>query len=241
MSPRPLLYALAATALVLGACDDDPATQTTSSPSGTTPTATATVTELGDAAPLDHPPIEAPPASRSVKRLSVDQLAAALPVVAGDDANGLPITWRLKVGQKTVEALSDQALAPTLGKPDWIQVTEEGLQPSSLYLKFADDMARDVCEQAIKEDVTRDDPASRALTRFADPRDTTDRPAIRANLRYLKLRFLGVKVDATDDTATADLEAVFDRASAAAQNNPGPTGWHAVCVALLTDPAFHLY
>ena len=116
-----------------------------------------------------------------------------------------------------VEALSQQALGLTLGSPDYIYVTEEPAQPTALYAKFMDDMARDVCGKMGEQ-----------LVRFQDPE---------ANLRYLMLRFLGEKVAGTDTQTTAPLRAVFDAAS----ESDSATGWQAVCVSLFLSPAFHLY
>lgn len=66
--------------------------------------------------------------------------------------------------------------------------------------------------------------------------------------RYLKLRFHGVKVAADDVQTLAPLRTLFDTVVTKAQGTSAQptaahvqTGWHAVCVALVTDPEFHIY
>ncbi|MFT7623549.1 MAG: hypothetical protein ACI9WU_002732 [Myxococcota bacterium] len=161
----------------------------------------------GDPLGFDHPPVDLPPTSRAIKRLTVQQLRNLLPVVAGPG-----ISWTLRDGSQDVELLQPEALGRTLGEPDYVQVTHEAAEPTALYLKFMDDMARDVC--------TKMDEAG-TLAPSAD-RDQ--------NLADLKLRMLGERVPDADADAVADLAVVHDAG-----------GYLAVCVALMTSPAFHLY
>jgi len=72
-------------------------------------------------------------------------------------------------------------------------------------------MARDVCAKMKTTD----------LQRFDD---------VDANLRYLKLRFLGEKVADDDAESVASLRKVYEAG-----------GWSGACVALFSSPAFHLY
>ena len=185
-----------------------------------------------DATDGDHPPLDGPPASRSVTRLSTEQLRLSLITTFGTDAGGKPMAWSFQGKNGDIDALSDDGLAATLGKPDYVQVMAEDLSPSSLYVKLVDDMARDVCPKAIAADAGRAQ-ADRVLTRFAG----ADEAAQAKNLRYLKLRFLGEASE--DDDPVADLAAVY--AAAASGADAEDSGWTAVCVALLTSPAFHLY
>lgn len=183
-----------------------------------------------DATDGDHPPLDGPPASRGVTRLSTEQLRLSLPIVAGTTASGAPIGWTLPGNKSDVDALGDDGLAATLGKPDYVQVMTEDLSPSSLYVKLMDDMARDVCAKMGAADAVRQG-EDRVLTRFV----SADAASIAVNLRYLKLRFLGERV--ADDDPVSDLAAVYEAASKKSDSE----GWAAVCVALLTAPAFHLY
>ena len=101
-----------------------------------------------------------------------------------------------------------------------------------------------------------DPSATGALARFA-PLDTvgTDEE-VRDNLRYLKLRFWGEHIDPGDDEGVAGLETLYRAVvshveevpvnpAAEALNQsprvPSREGWGAVCVALFSSPAFHLY
>jgi hypothetical protein len=234
--PRPALQVrTAALAFALIACDEYAAGTGTSSD----PLPSATITNEGPGLPVDHPPLELPPESRATKRLTVDMLEASLPIVAGVDGAGNAITWTIKRGGNTqVAALGDSALGKTLGRPDYAQITEEPALPTPLYAKFMDDMARDVCGKMVAADAALGESGARTLARLASLTDATDLTAIRANLRYLMLRFLGQKLADGDDDAVAPLLTLFQAASA---GSDGKAGWTAVCVGLLTSPAFHIY
>ncbi len=176
----------------------------------------------GPGLPIDHPPLEEPPASSRMRRVSLFQLKNSIATVLGNDENGKPITWIVsnKEGFTTY--------GPTLGEADYITLTEDDLEPSALYLKFVTDAARDACNRALDADAKRTESSDRVLLRYADSVDE--------NLRYLKLRFHGIKVQPSDLASIAPLRRLFD-----AVGDPVRQGWHAVCVALLTDPEFHLY
>lgn len=207
---------------------------------------TASVETIGDGSGIAHPEVELPPPSRSMKRLTVDMLTDSQSVVAGEDADGTPIRWTVKVGPQEYDALHPSVLGGTLGKPDWKEVTEEGAVPTALYSKFMDDMARDVCEKMATADLQRTDASERTLIRESGLDETADGvgaddSALRANARYLLLRFLAQRVD-TDDQAVTDLVDLFHAgADAATAGQPAAEGWFTVCVALMTSPAFHLY
>ncbi|HZO12182.1 MAG TPA: hypothetical protein VFB62_02960 [Polyangiaceae bacterium] len=133
------------------------------------------------------PPLEgaAPPApGRRSVRMTVDQLARSLPVVAGADDAGLPITWSYP---DVVDAFA--LLGPTLGDPDYVRVTDEPAVADALYVKFMSDVALNVCAQMTDS----------TLVRFE---------SFDENLRYLHLRFLGERL--TDQPTSDALRAVFD-------------------------------
>ena len=231
---RALVLSLCLTSL---ACDDTPL-----SVPGAAPTPTAEAEPAGPGLPVDHPPVELAPTSAAPKRLSVDMLQASLPIVAGDDAEGRPIGWTITRNNRAIDALSNEGLGGALGRPDYVQVTAEPALPTPLYGKLMDDMARDVCVKIIAADLARPDASRRTLARFAslDAADGANTPAaIGANLRYLKLRFLGQKVDDDDDRAIADLRTLY--AVASSDGADPRAGWTAVCVGLLVSPTFHLY
>lgn len=201
-------------------------------------------TPVGGGAPLDPPGGELPPASAATRRMTVAQLAASIPVVAGDDASGRPITWTVSYRGRSYDALDPQVLGATLGDPNYRDVTEEFAVPSTLYLKFMDDMARDVCAKMIAADRARGEGAPLTLVREA-PLAAVDGPEIDANLRYLSLRFTGVHLADGDAEGTAALRALFDAAVAGSAGRDDAAraadAWEAVCVGLMLSPAFHIY
>jgi hypothetical protein len=199
------------------------------------------------ALPFDHPPVDAPPpqiTSASAQRVSIAQLRGTFPVAMGNNLDGSPITWLYPNNQPGLTVVST-----TLGEPNYIDTTEEDLSASPLYLKFMDDAARDVCNRALSADYGRSTPSQRTLIRYADIADTASSNAagVNKNLRYLKLRFHGVKVADDDDAPIAALRNLFTRGvQASAGANPSTSndvkeGWRVVCVALVTAPEFHLY
>ncbi|MDP1823938.1 MAG: hypothetical protein Q8L48_11875 [Archangium sp.] len=219
----------------------------------------------GPVLPLDHPPIDGigggsgggqvstgggsgggagggggavvtGPRSAEAQRLTVRQLAQSLPVVLGGN------TWMVGSAQ------GFNARSATLGEPDYLGTVDENLEASSLYQKFMADAARDGCTRAANADAALAANA-RVLMRFVALTDTvtSNATAVNENLRYLKLRFHGVKVSPADTASLGGLRTVFADAVRGAAGTGTPTqahvkeGWRAVCVALLTAPEYHLY
>ncbi|MBM4778095.1 MAG: hypothetical protein GQE15_10390 [Archangiaceae bacterium] len=216
------------------------------------------VTENGPALPFDHPAIlgggsaggggagggvtggggavMTGPASAGSQRLSVRQLAQSMNVALGGS------TWM--VGSVN----GFDARTRTLGEPDYIGVVDENLEPSSLFLKFMDDAAKDACTRAVNADQTKA-ANQRVVYKAVSLTDTvaSNASAVDQNLVYLKLRFHGIKVPLTDDATLAPLRKLFDDAVKGAAGTATPTaahvkeGWRAVCVGLLMAPEYHLY
>ena len=206
----------------------------------------------GPVMPLDHPPvggggggvatgggggaIVTSPHAAEAQRLTVRQLAQSLPVVLGGN------TWMVGGAQ------GFDARSATLGEPDYLGTVDENLEASSLYQKFMGDMARDGCTRAVNADAALA-ANTRVVMRLVSLTDTvaTNAAGVNENLRYLKLRFHGVKVSPTDTASLAGLRTVFTDAVRGAAGTATPTaahvkeGWRAVCVALLTAPEYHLY
>jgi hypothetical protein len=177
-----------------------------------------------------------------MRRLTVDEVGASVPIVAGKDENGAAITWTVKKGSSTYEGFANEGYGASLGRPDYVVTTAENPEPSPLYAKFARDMALDVCGKIMKADLARPAAEPATLWRMTKVDGSATAATNQENLRYLILRFLGLRVSATDPMLVA-LETV--RAEAAANpkdpaGNVEAQGWHAVCVALFQDPAFHI-
>ncbi len=193
--------------------------------------------DLGSVDTLDA---EEPPAHSSTRRMTIDQLQGSVPVVSG----GLDWKTQAKKGSGMVNSYEPEQLGATLGRPDYVMVLNEPAEVNSLYVKFADDMARYVCDAIVERDATTSSADTRVMTRFVDNDETEDSAKINENLRYLLLRFLGQYT--TSEEETANLKAVFDGTVASTTElPPGSTraleGWRNVCVALYKTPAFHVY
>jgi hypothetical protein len=181
-----------------------------------------------------------PPLSRGVRRMNIDTLQAAMTRVAGTDVYGAPIEWKYN-GKN---GFSDGAFGKALGRPDFQTSTEESSLSSSLYLKFVGDAARDICMQMAKNDMKRPDPSARALFPKAPVDGTATDAQITQNIRYLTVRFLGLRVAETDPMVpglrkvyAAGVESVATPGGA--ELSPAAEGWRGVCVALFESPLFH--
>ncbi len=199
-----------------------------------------TIDPQGAPAGIDNP--GALSTTPALRRLSVDQLQATVAVVAGPDLAGDPIAWTYR----GYNAYDDRALGKVLGRPDYVSVTQEDTSPSSLYVKFAQDMSRSVCDKMVHADLVRAPGAERTLWRMAAIDGSATDAEISNNLQYLVLRFLGL-VEAADSDHIASLRALYNAAIASVDNPeladvpPQAEGWRAVCIALFEDPSFHLH
>lgn len=151
--------------------------------------------------------------SRGPRRMSVDQLERSIE----------------QIGQLPPGAVRfPPDLAVTLGRPDFIRVTEESLDPSPLFMKFMLDLGGLACTNLGDADPQRP-PEERVLTRFSD---------IDQNVSYLILRFTGLEGAAAAPYAER-LKRVYQRAATGPRG--AMSGWQAVCIALFTSPEFLLY
>lgn len=170
--------------------------------------------------------------ARNAGRMTIAQLARSIPVVTGG------IRWTEDLGTGPVDML--QVLAPTLGAPDYLRVTEENLEPTLIIAKFLQDAAFRICGQWADQDRAAE-VADRTLVRHADW-DSVDDADVKSNLRALHLRFYAQSVAPDDDAPIADLHSLFtDASSTARAGNAARDGWTAVCIAMMTDPEFILY
>ncbi len=170
--------------------------------------------------------------SRAAGRMTIEQLARSIPVVT----DGL--NWTEDFGQGPVDML--QVLAPTLGAPDYLRVTEENLEPTLIIAKFLQDASQRICLRWVARDQSLA-AADRSLVTHADWQ-STDEALVRENLRRLQLRFYARHVAAADDPALDPLYQLFvDASTTAPAERAARDGWLAVCIAMMTDPEFVLY
>ncbi|WP_394832687.1 hypothetical protein LVJ94_39905 [Pendulispora rubella] len=230
--------------LVLATCES-----TAPLPEPRTVQGRAVPVETAGALPEGHPEIPlAEPASndgrvgRAPHRLSVEQLRASLLAATG-------YTWMASRVVNDPDSLAGvtylpdadmlEALAATLGRPDYVTSTSEAIEPAVTFSKLAGDAARSSCRMSVKADTTAAEKERRIL-RYATAKDTlvSNSDAIRRNLSYLVLRFWG-RTLAPNDAQLAPLVTLFEKATAA----PGTPveGWRAVCIAMATDPQFLTY
>lgn len=170
---------------------------------------------------------------RARQRMNLDQLAAAIVRATGG------LGWTEPSGS-TESDLFEQ-LAPTLGKPDYVEITQEDLSPSALFHKFLDDAARSVCARLVEQETSAPS-APRALMVHVDPEDTIDGSpeAVDTNLRYLLLRFHGHSLpEEAGDGVLTHWRWLFQTVSHG--SGEPADAWRAVCVALITHPDFYSY
>jgi hypothetical protein len=121
-------------------------------------------------------------------------------------------------------------LATTLGKPDYVFVTEGHRIPTALFMKYMDDMAGHLCTKAVTRDLKTQDASKRVLVRYED---------VDKNLRYLRLKFHTIYVPDNSTKGIAQLRNLYDKALAKTKKTGD--AWNAVCVAVVTAPEFFIY
>lgn len=172
------------------------------------------IPELQPEMPVDHPEVVGLEVlSRGPRRMSVDQIERSIE----------------KIGELPVGSIAlDPSLALALGRPDYLRVTEESLEPSPLFMKFMMDLAGYVCTALSDYDPMRPQ-EQRVLNRF---------PNREENIRYMLLRFTGVEGAAADEYIPR-LSAAWDEGLTGARGEKG--GGEAVCMSLFTSPEFLIY
>lgn len=190
---------------------------------------------------------------RAGRRLNVDQLRASLLAATG-------FTWvaSRRVSDPDSPAGSTQlpdadmleALAATLGRPDYVTSTNASVDPAVTFAKLANDASRMACRASVESDLAH--PGARRLLVFAAPNDSlaVNPQAIKKNMSHLALRFWGRTVK-PEDPQLMPLLTLFERASTAKPSTDtngsvraaatAVDGWRAVCIALVNDPQFLTY
>lgn len=156
--------------------------------------------------------------ARRIRRLSADQFARSLQVATGQ-------TWS-RYAQ----------FAGALGKADWSQITQEGTDIGVTFEKLVGDAARETCRRAITA-------PGQAILRHAvlADRPGTGDAKIKANLKYLLMRFHGLDITADDDPRLAPWLGILYGGSPITTDAAMGTRWEAVCIGLATHPDFLTY
>jgi hypothetical protein len=156
--------------------------------------------------------------------MTVDQLRRSIPILFGG------LSWEVKRGAANVVGFD--ALSRTLGEADYLAITADNREPSPIFEKFMDDMAGNVCGQAIAHDHGVPAGDQRLIIQ-----SDTD---IDQNLRFLRLKFHGLYVAPGSMEGIQDLRSLYDGCTA---DNAGSSdaGWSCVCIAIVTAPEFMAY
>ncbi len=171
---------------------------------------------------LTHPPVIVEP-GRARRRMNLDQLENAFV----QTSRGL--NWTEMQGGREVSLF--QSLSVTLGKPDYIQTTTEVLEPTTLFQKFLDDAARQVCGKIVARDLQ--EPSNALVMDWSE-----DGASVTAHLQSLILHFH--QRDLADDSPDlAQWRWLYD--SLMFMTDVPAERWNAVCVALFTHPDFYTY
>lgn len=155
------------------------------------------------------------------RRLSVDQLRRSIPRLFDG------ITWTMAVRREQVPGFD--ALSRTLGEADYIEATFDNLEPSSLFHKYMDDMAGDVCTKVVARDSAAA-PGERILV--VEPND------VARTLGFMRLKLHGIYVP---EGSTEGLEELVELHADIAAGGTATDAWYGVCVAMLTAPEFMAY
>ncbi len=228
---RPMMHAalMALVALMgLAACDGDPVeaggpTLTDEGRTRILPTLPDGHVPLG---PVEGGQDGAQEAGRSARRLSVATLRTSIPRLFGGVRWTIEMTGR--TGEPQVYDLFD-ALARTLGEPDYLEVTQENTDPSPLFANIMDDMAGDVCRKAVDQDGAGGPDAN--VIRYPDDPD--------ANLIFLRLKLHSIHVSPGESEGIADLRTLYD--DLREDTGASSEAWYGVCVAMVTAPEFMGY
>jgi hypothetical protein len=168
---------------------------------------------------------------RARRRMDIAQLDASMNVVSGG------IGWT-EIDGDGQETNLFETLGATLGVPDYVTRTREDLSASVVFEKFLGDASRSICSAMVGREMGG--PTERVLMKHvSDSDDWESNPvAIEANMRYLLLRFHGVKLGPGDPGLQSW---IWLFRSSTHDGSAPPIAWHTLCVALFTHPDFYSY
>lgn len=211
----------------------EPPAEETAASSGA-PTPVPVVIHPGGDLPIVPPDPPAEPGRRARHRMDIDQLNASIRRATGG------IGWA-EVAADGSETDLFEDLALTLGRPDFIDSTQEDLAPSLLFEKFLGDAARSVCRRLVERELSQP-PGERVLMVHAPPEldPLADPDATQRNLSMLLLRFHGRAIEPSSDALNPWTWLIQSTVHVSEGAAPADA-WEAVCVALITHPDFYTY
>jgi len=166
---------------------------------------------------------------RRIRRLTADQFHRSLEIATGQ-------SWSRY-----------ERFAGTLGKADYAEVTDEGTALSVTFDKLVHDAVRETCKSAM--DAVPAEGGEHAILRFATISDRGENE-LSANLQYLHLRFLGMKIERAEDPRLTPWLKLLQAAPPAKvpgedvqplSDDAMARRWEAVCIGLATHPDFLTY
>lgn len=231
----PRFFALCAVLVLAAGCNTDPVAPPAAppAPSPQAPTPDPVDVNLSSHGQAHLLPIPPGPDEglRGRRRMDIDQLDASIQRVTGG------IAWT-ESGAGSDNMFTE--LSATLGKPDYINSTQEDLSVSLLFQKFLADAARSVCAELVEREQNVA-ASERVLMVHIDPETlpTDDPTASNDNLRYLLLRYHGEDL-ASDDARLTPWSWLLE-SSVHVNGGNAVAAWQAVCVGLITHPDFFSY
>lgn len=157
--------------------------------------------------------------SRKGRRMSLDKLEESVKHLLG-------VTW--SVGGTNY--FEKYALA--LGRADYIELNKSTFEINKLFVKLINDMAGNVCAQAVSSDIKETNENKRVFSRYLND--------INKTLRFIRLKFHGVFVPETSTAEIAKLRKLYDDALSKSNKNRSQA-WQIVCMATITSPEFFIY
>ncbi len=169
--------------------------------------------------------------TRARRRLDIDQLNASIQRVTGG------IKWTEMRGSTEVDLFEDLSL--TLGKPDFLDSTQEDLSPSLIFMKFLNDASRQVCDKLSAKEVADYKLLHNNRHLYVDIEPgSTESADIDANITSLLMNFHGTDAP-VGSPEHKQWRWLFDSSMHVA--NDTQVAWRTVCVGLLTHPDFYTY
>jgi hypothetical protein len=169
------------------------------------------------------------PQSRPPRRMNVKQLSSAIDRIFG-------FAWMQTEDGVVKDMMVELSLA--FGQPNYLDVTQEDLNISPLFLKFLNDGARVLCLARVAIDLADQEMVEKTLIVGVGAEDNfeTEAAKMETALKRLLLMFWGRRVQGDE---LLRWQSLFEEAAVAGGSSE--MGWRTVCVAAMTHPHFYSY